>query len=74
MCATGTVPYKADVAGKENPTPEELKKMMQNMPLLMGSCAGAIKDIKPAKEIIDEMVQTAIEQLHTASSFIRSKL
>ena len=37
-------------------------------------CRPIIKDIKPAKEIIDEMVQTAIEQLNTASSFVRSKL
>jgi hypothetical protein len=60
---------------RSNPTPEDLKKMMNNMPLLMGSCAGAIKDIKPAKEIIDDMVSGAIQQLQTASSYVqRSKL
>jgi len=41
---------------------------------LTGQCAGAIADIKPAKDIIDEMVVTAAEHLHTASSFLTSKL
>jgi len=31
------------------------------MPLLMGQVAGAIKDVKPAKAIIDEMMAEAIE-------------
>jgi len=41
---------------------------------LTGQCAGAIADIKPAKDIIDEMVVTAAEHLRTASSFLTSKL
>jgi len=41
---------------------------------LTGQCAGAIADIKPAKDIIDEMVVSAAEHLHTASSFLTSKL
>jgi hypothetical protein len=42
-------------------------------PLLMGAVAGAIEDIKPAKEIVDEMVQGAIQALRLNSSKI-SKL
>jgi len=39
------------------PTPTELASMR---PLLMGACAGAINDIKPAKQIVDEMVKEAV--------------
>lgn len=35
---------------------------------LMGWVAGSIKDIKPAKEIVDELVSTAAKSLNTASS------
>jgi len=41
---------------------------------LTGQCAGAISDIKPAKEIVEEMVQQAAEQLRSASGFLASKL
>merc|ERR1712137_1127777 len=41
---------------------------------LTGQCAGAITDVKPAKEIIDEMVAGAIVQLSSAAAFIDSKL
>jgi len=41
---------------------------------LTGSCCGAIKDIKPAKDIIDEMVQQAVEQIAAANSFLVAKL
>ena len=69
------MPYKADVNKNPEPTPEQLKQMMQNMPLLMGACAGAISDIKPAKEIIDEMVAEAVVQLDRVAVMVRrSKL
>lgn len=42
---------------------------------LTGACAGAITDIKPAKAIVEEMVQQAAEQLQRASTFVvQSKL
>merc|ERR1712070_733992 len=41
---------------------------------LSGQCAGAISDIKPAKDIIEEMVTMAADQLRIASSFVASKL
>jgi NAD(P)H-dependent flavin oxidoreductase YrpB (nitropropane dioxygenase family) len=40
-------------------------------PYLMGEVAAAIRDVKPAKEIIEEMVSEAIQQLRTGSSFIQ---
>jgi NAD(P)H-dependent flavin oxidoreductase YrpB (nitropropane dioxygenase family) len=39
-------------------------------PLLMGQVAGAITDIKPAKEIIDEMVNGAVIALQHVSSMV----
>lgn len=41
---------------------------------LSGQCAGAITDIKPAGQIVEEMVQGAVEQLQTASNFLVAKL
>jgi len=41
---------------------------------LTGECAGAISEIKPAKDIIEDMVTLASEQLRSASSFLTSKL
>jgi len=41
-------------------------------PYLMGVVAAAIKDVKPAKEIIDEMVKEAVQQLQKGSSYVTS--
>jgi len=41
---------------------------------LTGQCAGAITDVKSAKEIIEEMVAGAVVQLNSAVAFIDSKL
>jgi len=41
---------------------------------LTGQCAGAITDIKPAKDIVEEMVEQAAAQLRVASSFISARL
>jgi NAD(P)H-dependent flavin oxidoreductase YrpB (nitropropane dioxygenase family) len=39
-------------------------------PYLMGEVAAAIRDVKPAKEIIDELVKEAVQQLRLGSSFV----
>mmetsp|Transcript_3363 Transcript_3363/g.6282 ORF Transcript_3363/g.6282 Transcript_3363/m.6282 type:complete len:357 (-) Transcript_3363:75-1145(-) len=74
LCNKGKLPYEQDL--------DELKKMgreltfeeqIDAMPLLMGQVAGCIKDIKPAKAIIEEMMSDAIKILKGASSRI-SKL
>jgi len=49
----------------EMPPPEQV---IQMRPWLMGQAAGAVKDIKPAKAIIDEMVRDAIQILRRNSS------
>jgi NAD(P)H-dependent flavin oxidoreductase YrpB (nitropropane dioxygenase family) len=41
---------------------------------LTGQCAGAITDIKPAKDIVEEMVLQAAESLRASSSFVTAKL
>ena len=47
-----------------------------DMPYLMGQCAGVIQDIKPAKEIVDDMVRDAVKMLALGNTYItaRSKL
>jgi NAD(P)H-dependent flavin oxidoreductase YrpB (nitropropane dioxygenase family) len=48
------------------------------MPYLMGQVAGVIQDIKPAKDIVDEMVEEAVKMLSQGQSYLsketRSKL
>jgi len=39
----------------------------------VGQCAGAIEDIKPAKDIVEEMVAQAAVQLQAAFSLVQSK-
>ena len=41
-----------------------------DMPFLMGQVSGVIGDIKPAKQIVDEMVQEAVEMLKLGQSYI----
>jgi NAD(P)H-dependent flavin oxidoreductase YrpB (nitropropane dioxygenase family) len=44
-----------------------------DMPYLMGVVAGVIKDIKPAREIVDEMVSEAVERLKEGQKFLGGK-
>jgi NAD(P)H-dependent flavin oxidoreductase YrpB (nitropropane dioxygenase family) len=39
-------------------------------PYLMGEVAAAIHDVKPAKEIMDEMVKEAIQRLRAGSTLV----
>ncbi|KAJ4344394.1 uncharacterized protein N0V89_012135 [Didymosphaeria variabile] len=66
--------------------PEEIKKLTEagivplakdmeddkefDIPFLMGQVAGEIRDIKPAKQIVDEMVSEAVEMLMLGQTFI----
>lgn len=48
-----------------------------DIPHLMGVVAGVIKEIQPARQIVDEMVAEAVEQLKLAQTFLggsKSKL
>ncbi|KAK0109602.1 hypothetical protein ONS95_002286 [Cadophora gregata] len=44
-----------------------------DIPHLMGVVAGVITSIQPAKQIVDEMVSEAVEQLKQAQTFLGSK-
>merc|ERR1712232_1110681 len=41
---------------------------------LTGECAAAITDVKPAKDIIDDMVHGAASQLRSATAYLTAKL
>lgn len=43
-----------------------------DIPHLMGVVAGVIKEVKPAKKIVDEMVAEAVDMLSQAQSFLGS--
>ncbi|SCV68608.1 BQ2448_729 [Microbotryum intermedium] len=48
---------------------------VENRPHLMGAVAAVIKDVRPAKEIVDEMIQEAIETIQKNQGYlIKSKL
>lgn len=86
----GVIPYKVDqgvdlskipVGGlphaaheEEEESSETSKAEISFRPLLTGQVCGAIHEIKPAKEIVDEMVRTAAEVVRASSSFMVSKL
>jgi len=59
LTAKGVIPALHDIESKGASADD----MVSFRPLLMGQVAGAIDDIKPAKDIIDEMVSTAIQVL-----------
>merc|ERR1712151_332423 len=62
----GKVPYVLDVReGRAKPT--------EFYPALMGQVAGAINDIQPAKQIVDEMVRDAVASLRGLAN-LRSNL
>jgi len=65
----GKVPH--DIELQQHP-----ERSVQGLPWLMGRVAGSIKDIRPAKEIVDELVVTAAASLETASELqvTRAKL
>ena len=77
LLASGIVPVQDDI---EKAQSGELKnvdpqRVAEGRPLLMGQVAGAIDDIKPAKEIIDEMVNGAVEVMrNNVALIIKSKL
>jgi hypothetical protein len=41
-----------------------------DLPYLMGTVAGVIEDIKPAKGIVEDMVREAVDMLKRGQSFV----
>ena len=50
------------------------RKELATVALLMGSVAGAISSVKPAGEIVDEMVEGAIKVMRSNATMLVSKL
>ncbi|KAF5330372.1 hypothetical protein D9619_005873 [Psilocybe cf. subviscida] len=61
LCAQGKIPHEVELQSH----PE---KSAPGRQWLMGRVAGSIKDIKPAKEIVDEFVNTAAQTLNAAAA------
>lgn len=84
----GKLPYTVDVEKVTDPTPEDLKRMQEGRPWLMGSVgtfleyvfitdrqlAGAIHEIKPAADIMNEMTRDAVKILKNNVLLIKSRL
>lgn len=66
--------------------PEDIKKLTESgvvpllkdledgkdidIPFLMGQVSGVIKDIKPAKQIVEDMVREAVDMLRVGQSYL----
>lgn len=81
LLAQGVLPYTKDVEDRQKKggeiTAEDMKMMTEARPLLMGQCAAAVKEIKPAQAIVNEMVRDAIAALRAPVALvtpIKSKL
>ncbi|KAJ3188493.1 hypothetical protein HK101_009141 [Irineochytrium annulatum] len=70
----GKIPFMHEMESRKGELDAE--EMTELFPLLMGQVAGAIKDIKPAKQIVEEMVEGAVVALREANGRVvpRSKL
>ncbi|KAF7295269.1 hypothetical protein MIND_01066000 [Mycena indigotica] len=66
LLAAGKIPHQVEL--DKNP-----KRSLEGTFFLMGKVAGSITDIKPAKEIVDELVHTAEKSLSAANN-LKAKL
>lgn len=75
LTSRGIVPVYHDMneleAQGKSLAPDELVEIT---PLLMGQVSGAINDIKPAQEIVDDMVNLAVKSLKELNGRIRPRL
>jgi hypothetical protein len=84
----GVIPVQADLdvldkLQEEGKSEQEVNTSMEGRlrglelddverPYLMGVVGAAIKDVKPAKEIIDEMIKDAVQQLQKGTTYVSS--
>jgi NAD(P)H-dependent flavin oxidoreductase YrpB (nitropropane dioxygenase family) len=66
LLARGILPYTID-AERDDLTPEQQKELILNHPNLMGQVAGAINEVKPAAEIMEEMLRGAVDSLNAVN-------
>ena len=70
------VPYGNEQKSVVEPLADDapITEWMARRPFLMGQAAGAIDNVLPAKDIVHEMVSTAVEHLNMASKYVVSKM
>ncbi|KAH9951289.1 2-nitropropane dioxygenase [Amylocystis lapponica] len=66
LTSQGKIPHEVEL--ERHP-----EKSLEGQRWLMGKVAGSIHDIKPAKDIVDEMVTTAAESLRNMQSLVDPK-
>ncbi len=71
LTGNGILPVQQDIKERTERNEEiSMEEMMEARPLLMGSVAGAINDIQPAEQIINEMVDGAVAHLRKSAGRI----
>ena len=78
VCRTGPFDHSGASFATDSPSERreksgeemDFKERMDAMPLLMGQGAGAVNEVMPAKQIMDEMVTGAVEILKRQASTI----
>lgn len=72
----GTLSLSKKITRAEKEKGVELSKKEEHhrAVLLTGQCAGAISDVKSAKQIVEDMVCDAVANLSAASAFISAKM
>lgn len=68
LCDSGKIPVDYELQKLGDKAPEDVKK--HSIPLLMSKSCGAINERKPAKDIVDEMVNDAVAWLQQGNSYI----
>ncbi|KAK3169205.1 hypothetical protein OEA41_008588 [Lepraria neglecta] len=68
LCDSGKIPVDYELENLGDKVPEDVKK--HATPLLMGKACGAINERKPAKDIVDEMVNDAVAWLQQGNSYL----
>mmetsp|Transcript_127951 Transcript_127951/g.221833 ORF Transcript_127951/g.221833 Transcript_127951/m.221833 type:complete len:346 (-) Transcript_127951:192-1229(-) len=63
LLSQGVVPFMKDIQ-------EEKAKLSEFFPALMGQCTGAIKEVKTADAIVQEMMNDALDTLRSKSQMI----
>ncbi|KAJ3327034.1 hypothetical protein HDU76_012418 [Blyttiomyces sp. JEL0837] len=74
LTSAGKLPMQAEVEKLTAEGKDADEVLFGARPLLMGAVAGAIQDIKPAKEIVDEMVRDAVKVLRENAARVNAKL
>ncbi|TPX72165.1 nitronate monooxygenase [Spizellomyces sp. 'palustris'] len=72
LTSKGIIPAQHDVEerSKRGGDDADASLLIKYRPLLMGQVAGAIEDVKSAKEIVDEMISGAIQALKGSNALI----